>query len=218
MLVDDQPLFVDSVRIVLENSKRAEIEVVAVAHSGEEAIERCAEGRPDVVLVDNLMPGMNGAETTRAIRERDPHVKVIVLTTYDDEEYIFDAIKAGASGYLLKNVSAEDLEASVLNIAHGTMLISPAIVHALVNRSSGSSETGSAVESEAPELLQTLSSRERDVLAYAAKAYTNSEIADALFIAEQTVRNHMNSIYSKLGLHDRLHLIQFVNNRGGLGR
>lgn len=214
VLVDDQTLFVDSLRIVMEKSSGDEIEVVGVAHSGEEAVSLCDETNPDLVLMDIRMPGMNGVEATRIIRERLPGVKVVMLTTYDDEDYIYDAMKVGASGYLLKNVQAEDLLASVRNAVHGTMLISPSIIQALVRRGFDNTKPSEPSTQDAKALIRTLSGREREVLSFAMRAYSNREIAEALFIAEQTVRNHINNIYSKIGVHDRLHLIQYVRSSG----
>ena len=213
LLVDDQKLFVDSLRIVLQ-SRTDDMEVVGVASNGQEAISMAAKHKPDVVLLDVRMPGMDGVEAAKILHERHPDVRIVMLTTYDDDEYVRDAIKYGAAGYLLKSIPPSELAASIRVAATGTIQISPEVAGKVLRDSAQEliDRTGpDRLPLEIRELYETLTNREREVLALLTKAYDNHQIADALNIADQTVKNHVHTIYEKLYVSNRMQLIQLMN-------
>lgn len=192
---DDQAVVRDGLEMIL-NADR-EIEVVGTAQEGGEAIERLAETRPDVVLMDLKMPGMNGIQATREIRKRFPEIKVLVLTTYGEDEWVFDAIRSGAAGYLLKGTPREKLVAAVKGTAAGEAHIDPGVggkLLAQVARNLAPAETT---------VVNLLSDRERDVLKLLAQGLTNAEIAERLYITRGTVRNYISAILTKLDVEDR---------------
>ena len=212
LLVDDQVLFIQSLKRVIE-SIATDIIVDAVAHDGEEAVAFAEKHRPDIVLMDVRMPVMNGVEATAVIRQRLPDTQVIILTTYDDDQYIQDALQAGAVGYLLKDIPPKELVSAVTAIGNGAFLISPSIANRLVRqaREQRREQTGThARETVIPPWLNGLSRREKEVLYFVAHGMRNREIAEALFIAEQTVKNHVSTIYSKIGDNDRYRLIEKI--------
>jgi DNA-binding NarL/FixJ family response regulator len=207
VMADDQTLFLESLKSVIETRSR-DIEVVGVAQDGKRAVELVARLRPDVALLDVRMPVMDGVEATAIIRERYPETQVVILTTYDDEVYVHDALSKGAVGYLLKETQPSNLIMCLLAVKEGSVMISPAIARKLVRqldlRPKG--EDGSA----AP-WLDALSKREKEVLLLLAQGLTNQGISERLCIEEQTVRNHVSMIYSKIGVHDRIELMLLVN-------
>ena len=196
MLVDDQILFVESLKTVIE-VRTEDIDVVGVAHSGEEALALIAETRPDIVLLDVRMPGMDGVQAARIIGQRHPTVRVMMLTTFDDDEYVHEALAHGAVGYMLKNLPPNDLISSVRAVMAGTIQVSPAVMEKLLRE-----ERSTAVDEPAPE-LRLLSRREREILYLLSFGNDNLAIARRLFLAEQTVKNHISHIYAKLNVHDR---------------
>jgi len=196
LICDDQIMVCEGLRTILINAD-AGIEVVGMARDGAEALDRVPEVEPDVVLMDLKMPVMNGVQATQHIREAYPEVHVLVLTTYDDDEWVFDAIRAGAQGYLLKDADQEDLVKAIIEIAAGRTPVDPAIAGKLFDQ----------VAHHAPDrdttLTDKLSPRERELLSLLAKGYTNTEIAARLFLSEGTVRNYLSSVFNKLGVSDR---------------
>jgi DNA-binding NarL/FixJ family response regulator len=217
-LADDQVLFAQSLKKVIE-SLADDIHVVGIAHTGIEAIALVEETTPDIILLDVRMPEMDGVSATKVIHEKWPGLFIIILTTFDDDEYVYEALQRGAVGYLLKNIPVEELIQSVRAVNNGSVLLSPSIVEKLVDQASryrtldGSQPTRDA-ESLPPWFVE-LSAREREVLKYIAMGYDNAEIAEAMFIAQQTVRNHVSTIYSKIGEHDRIKLMQKVRDLYG---
>ena len=203
LLVDDQTLFSQSLKRVLELSAD-DLEIVAVASNGHKAIEFVEQHRPDVVLMDVKMPEMDGVEATRIISDRYPEVNILMLTTFDNDTYVYDAISYGAKGYLLKDISPDVLIHTICNINDPMMQISPKIVHNMVRHWEPKAH---ATTRRQRSVLQRLSNRERDVFRSLIRRKTNKEIAVELSIAEQTVRNHISEIYSKLDIHHRLELI-----------
>lgn len=199
LLVDDQILFVESLKTVLRTTAK-DIVVIGVAHDGSKAVELVAEEQPDIVLMDVQMPGMNGVEATRLIKEKYSKTRVLMLTTFDDDEYVVEALKLGAVGYLLKDMPPTELIAAVRAVYEGGVLIAPKVAAKLTSKLICQPTDANTI----PTWLQELSNREKEVLCLLAQGFENKEIASKLFIAEQTVKNHISIIYSKLGVHDRL--------------
>ena len=221
LLVDDQKLFVDSLRIVLE-SRTDDIEVIGVAVNGEQAIALSEETHPDVVLMDVRMPVMDGVEATKRLLASRPGTKIVMLTTYDDDEYVRDALKYGAAGYLLKSIPPSELAASIRVAASGTIQISPEVAGKLLRDGAEhllSAEGTTDLSEDVTRLYATLTVRELEVLSLLTKAYDNHQIAEALFIADQTVKNHVHAIYEKLQVSNRMQLIRLIGgtkDRAGL--
>ncbi len=192
VLVDDQVLFVESLKTVLE-FRADDIEVVGTAHDGREALERVREVLPDLVLMDVRMPGMDGVEAARLLHAEFPLIKVVMLTTFDDDSYVREAMQYNAVGYILKNIPPEDLIGSIRAVRGGTIQVSPDVMEAILGRDRNSIA------------IDMFSRREREILFLMSHGLDNTAIADRLFIAEQTVKNHISKIYGKLGTHDRFH-------------
>lgn len=199
LLADDQALFREGLNTLL--SVQEGFEVIAEAGNGEEVLRMAAQTRPDVVLMDMRMPVMNGAIATRRLKESFPDCRVIALTTFDDDEYVFEALRAGAVGYLLKDVSSEKLFEAIRTAARGEYFLHPSITAKVVSEFA---RLTPAPKVDAPPLEDPLSSRELEVLAMVATGANNKEIAAALFIAEGTVKNHLTSILAKLQARDRM--------------
>ena len=198
LLVDDQALFREGLRTLL--SVQPGIEVAGEAADGEAALRRAAALRPDVVLMDLRMPVLGGVEATRRLREAFPSVQVLVLTTFDDDEEVFDALRAGAAGYLLKDAPCAKLVEAIHAAARGESFLQPSIAAKVVAEFSRLSRPRPA---PGPALIEPLSEREREVLQHLAGGKSNKEIAAALRLAEGTVKNHMTNILGKLGVLDR---------------
>jgi len=195
LICDDQHVVCEGLRAILSTSP--DIEVVGLAHDGAEALDLAATARPDVVLMDLKMPVVNGVQATRELRARFPNVRVLVLTTYDVDEWVFDAIRAGASGYLLKDAPREALVAAVVGTAEGKTHVDPSVAGKLFTHVvQGTAGPPSA-------LLASLTERERQVLSLLGRGLSNAAIAQQLHVAEGTVRNHVSAVLSKLDLADR---------------
>lgn len=200
LLVDDQRLFRDGLATLL--SVRPEVKVVGEAANGLEALERVAALHPEVVLMDLRMPVLNGVEATRRLRAAHPQVRVVALTTFDDDDDVFEALRAGAVGYLLKDVSADRLVEAVQAAARGESFLQPSVAAKVVAEFSRLAEVQTPVLVAEPP-VEALSEREVQVLRLLAAGASNKEIALALRIAEGTVKNHLTSILGKLGVRDR---------------
>ena len=212
VLVDDQVLFAKSLKTVLETYTE-DIKIVGLVHNGEEAIECARSTQPDIVLLDVRMPGMDGVKAAHIIHEELPKIQVIMLTTFDDDEYVREALQYGAVGYLLKDIDPSELIASIRAVYKGSVLISPAVAAKLVKHIEHFAKHPDAPSGNSftvPPWLDSLTKREKEVLSMLAKGYNNKEISNLLFIAEQTVRNHVSTIYSKLGIHDRIKTMQMA--------
>jgi DNA-binding NarL/FixJ family response regulator len=195
MIVDDQEVVREGLRAILGTVPG--LEVVAVTGNGAEAVESYPSLLPDVVLMDLNMPIMNGVEATRALRAAHPNVQVLVLTTYDAEEWVLDAIRAGAAGYLLKDAPRERLIEAIKGTAAGRSHVDPGVAGDLLARVA-------VTESAAPSAVAAgLSDRELDVLRLLGNGMTNAAIAESLFLSEGTVRNYVSSILGKLQVDDR---------------
>lgn len=198
MLVDDQQLIRQGIRILLDIEP--DIEVVGEASDGLEALDMAEHIRPDVVLMDIRMPGMDGVASTRELSARYPSMAVIILTTFDDDEYIFEGLKAGARGYLLKDISSDEMAGAVRVVAAGGALIQPSITRRVVaefSRMAAAPQSGQGL------LDEPLTEREMEVLKAIAAGMSNREIADQLYITEGTVKNHVSNLLGKLGVRDR---------------
>ncbi|MBN2387537.1 MAG: response regulator transcription factor [Anaerolineales bacterium] len=195
IICDDQAVIRDGLELLLK--LEGDMEVVATAVDGAEAFDLVEKHRPDLVLMDLKMPGLNGIEATRRIRARFPKIKVLVLTTYDDDEWVFDAVRAGASGYLLKDTPREEIVRAIRGTAAGKSFVDPGVAGKLLGQV--------ASKQVQPETLLTsrLTEREVDVLRLLARGFSNPDIAAELHLSEGTVRNHVSAILSKLEVSDR---------------
>jgi two-component system NarL family response regulator len=205
IIADDHALFRRGLEMVLE--KETDIEVVGEAHDGQQAVERAMELMPDVVLMDVRMPRGSGLEATQQIKEQLPHVKVVVLTNSDEEADLYEAIKAGASGYLLKEISSEEVADAIRSVVQGHSRISPAMASKLLNEFQAMSKRGDDRQPLAP---PRLTERELQVLRLVAKGLGNRDIAQQLYISENTVKNHIRNILEKLQLHSRMEAVIYA--------
>lgn len=194
IIVDDQQIVTDGLKVILNASPS--IEVVGVGFDGDEALTLVEQQQPDLVLMDLKMPRMNGVQATRAIKEAHPNIAVLILTTYDEDEWVVDAIRAGANGYLLKDSGSDEIAAAIEGVIAGRTPVDPAVAEKLFTY------IQYGVPSS-PEFADLLSERERNILRLLASGLTNAAIADRLSLAEGTVRNHVTSIFSKMGVTDR---------------
>ena len=209
VVVDDQALVRRGFAMVLGH--QPDIEVVAEAGTGREAIEVARAHRPDVMLMDIRMPEMDGLAATAALLdEADWPLRIIILTTFDPDEYVFQALQAGASGFVLKDIPPEELAPAVRTVVDGGALLDPGITRRLIGRFARELAT----DTHAARRLEALTDRERDVLLQLARGATNAEISDALFIGAATVKSHVSNILMKLGLRDRAQAVVFAYESG----
>jgi len=197
LLVDDQSLFREALRMLI--SSQPDLEVVGEAANGQEAIKLAESFRPNVVLMDLQMPVMNGVAATRQLHSTQPDCRVIALTTFDGDEYVFDCLRAGAVGYLLKDAPSENLFAAIRAAARGESFLQPSVTKRVLAEFTRLSDHPPSSST----LVEPLSDRENEILRLIAKGSTNREIAEALFITEGTVKNHVTNILSKLDVRDR---------------
>ncbi|MDQ4000747.1 MAG: response regulator transcription factor [Actinomycetota bacterium] len=201
--MDDQPLFSEGLGRVVE--AQPGMEIVGVAHDGENGIRMCRELKPDVVLMDINMPVMNGVEATRGIRSLLPDTKVLILTVNSDDAYVFRGIKAGATGYLLKDCTPEDLSRAIRTVHAGDTIIAPEIARKMLLAFEEAEE-----EPSAPHLTE----RELEIITALAHGRANKQIARDLSISEKTVRNHISNIYKKLHVYDKLGAVLYAIREG----
>jgi DNA-binding NarL/FixJ family response regulator len=199
LVADDQSMVRAGFRMLL--SGEPDIEVVGEASNGIEAVDKAARFRPTVVLMDIRMPELDGLQATRRILSDDQSTRVLILTTFDLDEYVFDALQAGASGFLLKDVTGERLIEGVRLVADGSMLLGPQVTRRLVD------DFAARRTAARPPAFDTLTARETDVLLAVARGLSNAEVAAALFIGEQTVKSHVSEVLRKLGCRDRVQLV-----------
>jgi DNA-binding NarL/FixJ family response regulator len=212
LLTDDQALLRRGFRMILE--AEGDITVVAEAGNGEEAIDLARRHRPDVVLMDIRMPGTDGIEATRRIVAADVRVRVLVLTTFDLDEYAFGALRAGASGFLLKDVRPGDLVAAIRTVAAGDAVVSPRVTRRLLEEYAQVLPLSVSQKAERYPQLSALTEREREVLIAVAKGLSNAEIAAALYVSEATVKSHVGRILAKLCLRDRVQVVVLAYEAG----
>ena len=208
LLVDDDDLMRAGLTAVLSSDET--IDVVGEAPDGRAAVERAIELRPDVVLMDVRMPGLDGIAATRELLAVSPDAKVVVLTTFEQDDYIFGALSAGASGFLLKRTRPEELIAAIHTVAAGDSLLSPSVTRTVIQRVAGQPAPDAGAEAR----LDELTARERDVLELIARGLSNGEIAATLVIEESTVKTHVRHILRKLRLRDRVQAVIFGYESG----
>jgi DNA-binding NarL/FixJ family response regulator len=208
MLVDDHALFRSGLRTLL--SMTTDLEVVGEAGDGGECLRIVGSVRPDVILLDLQMPRVDGVETLRRLAGSPTRARVIALTTFDDDDIVFEALREGALGYLLKDASVDDIVAAVRAAAEGASVLAPRVAHKLVNEFARLSRLGPA---RTPEPW-SLSPRELEILRCLARGRSNKEIANELGIAEGTVKNHLTSIFGKLGVDDRMQAALLARQHG----
>jgi DNA-binding NarL/FixJ family response regulator len=203
LLVDDQTLVRQGIQMLLEIE--TDIQVVGQAANGREALQLVEALRPDVVLMDVRMPEMDGVAATHAISTRFPDTGVIILTTFEDDEFVFGGLEAGARGYLLKDISSEEMAQAIRKVAAGEALIQPSITRKVLEEFSrlATATEKSANKPLQPALVESLTEREQEVLSALAKGLSNREIARQLVITEGTVKNHVSSLIAKLEVRDR---------------
>ena len=208
IVADDQALVRGGFRMILDAQR--DIEVVDEAADGRQAIAKARELQPDVVLMDIRMPELDGLEATRRLRAAGDGSRVLILTTFDADEYVYEAMKAGASGFLLKDVRPEQLADAVRTVAAGEALLAPAITRRLIEQFVRRPPPGA----ERPRELELLTVRELDVLVLVARGLSNGEIARALFLTEATVKTHLTHILTKLELRDRVQAVVLAYESG----
>jgi DNA-binding NarL/FixJ family response regulator len=209
LIADDQALVRSGFRMILE--AREDIEVVGEAETGADAVEQALRLQPDVVLMDVRMPVMDGVGATRELLARDAHARVIILTTFDLDEYVIEALRAGASGFLLKDVQPGQLVDGIRVVAAGEALLAPSVTRRLLDRFS---QALPADDAERARSLETLTGRELEILRLVAGGLSNAEIADRLFLGETTVKTHVSSVLRKLGLRDRVQAVVLAYETG----
>lgn len=210
LLADDQPLVRAGLRALLDVED--DLAVVGEAADGLEAVRLAAELAPDVVLMDIRMPGMDGLEATRRLLTGSTTVRVVVVTTFDHDEYVYEALRSGASGFLVKDAEPAELRHAVRVAARGDALLSPGVTRRLIEEFTARPEAGRSAERLAP-----LTAREREVLAAVCHGHSNTAIAEGLFMSPATVKTHVNRIMAKLAAHDRAQLV-VIGYESGLVR
>lgn len=201
VIVDDQTLLREGLSALL--GLIPDLLVVGQAADGRQALDLVEKLRPEVVLMDVRMPGMNGVAATRQVRARHPETRVIVLTTFDNDEYVFEALQAGASGYLLKNADPDHLAAAIRAVQRGEAVLDPAVTQKVIRRAASSNMDDAT-------LSERLTRREREILTLIAEGLTNPEIAARLSLAEGTVKNHVSHVLEKLNARDRAHVVRLA--------
>ena len=212
VLADDDALIRAGLAVVLRTAP--DLSVVAEAADGLEVVEVCQKHEPDVVLMDVRMPGIDGIEATRRLIAIRPDIKVLILTTFNHDEYVWAALRAGASGFLLKRASPERLIDGVRVVAAGEALLDPAVTRALIQRHLERRRLRQASTREEQDTLHELTQRERQVLALVGQGRSNQEIADLLVIAESTAKTHVKRILAKIGARDRAQAVVFAYQSG----
>ncbi|MGH8886870.1 MAG: response regulator [Egibacteraceae bacterium] len=208
-LADDQALVRGGFRMILE--ARGDLEVVGEAEDGRQAVELCQRLRPDVVLMDVRMPNMDGVEATRRLASEGSSTRILILTTFDLDEYVYEAIRAGASGFLLKDVQPAQLVDAIRIVAAGEALLAPSVTRRLLDRFA---QILPSRGEKLPSALSLLTERELEVLKLLARGLSNAELAARLFLSEATVKSHISNVLRKLGLRDRVQAVVLAYETG----
>ncbi len=209
LLVDDQRMFVESLKIYLTNYAE-EVQITGICSNGQEACDFVETQQPDIILMDVHMPVMDGVEAVAKIKAAHPGIKIIMLSTYDEDESVRSALINGASGYLLKDISPTELIVSIRALNSGMIQISPSIAKKLIQSTYVEKKKGTDMDKTFP-WFDTLTEREREIFALLATGKDNAQISEELGISAQTVRNRVSTIYSKLEVKDRFEIIQMAN-------
>ena len=209
LLADDQPLLRTGFRLIL--SSEDDVEVVGEAADGQVAVAQVLALRPDVVLMDIRMPTMDGIEATRRITALDDPPRVLVLTTFDLDDYVVEALRAGASGFVLKDIPADDLVQAIRIVHRGEAIVAPRVTRRLLDRFADHLPSAAPGQQAA---LPELTDREREVLLLLARGLSNAELADRLVLSETTVKTHVSNVLAKLGLRDRVQAVVFAYETG----
>jgi DNA-binding NarL/FixJ family response regulator len=209
LLCDDQALVRSGFRMILE--AREDLEVVGEAEDGREAIELSRQLEPDVILMDVRMPNVNGVEATRQLVDAGSSARILILTTFDLDEYVYDALRAGASGFLLKDVQPAQLVDAIRVVSAGEALLAPSVTRRLLDRFA---DALPGDEAKPPPALESLTERELEVLKLLAGGLSNAELADRLFLSETTVKSHISSVLRKLDLRDRVQAVVLAYEAG----
>ncbi|WPO74709.1 MULTISPECIES: response regulator transcription factor [unclassified Streptomyces] len=221
VLADDQPLVRAGLRVLMADAP--DIDVVGEAGTGTEAVRLARDARPDVVVMDIRMPGMDGIEATRLIKEGGGPVRVLVLTTFDDDEYVYGALRAGASGFLVKDMALEDILAAIRVVAAGDGLIAPSVTRRLIEEFAARPEPGPPSAPRSVEAgakggvkgaVEGITGREREVLTLIGRGLSNAEVAAQLFITVATVKAHVARLFTKLDARDRVQLVIIAYEEG----
>ncbi|MGT2949007.1 response regulator transcription factor [Streptococcus devriesei] len=203
LIADDQELIRESLKIVL--SSYTDIEVVGAVDDGFEVLESLKKTQPDIILMDIRMPKMDGVLCTKEVKEHYPHIKIIILTTFDDDDFIFKALQYGASGYILKGISMEDLHQAIVTVNKGNAMINPDVATKVVKLFSQMAQSNSAIQVQESN-VENISKAEWKIIQQIGFGLSNKEIAAKLFLSEGTIRNYLSTILSKLNLRDRTQL------------
>lgn len=203
LIADDQELIRESLKIILDVN--ADIKVVGVAESGRKVLDLLKKTSPDIILMDIRMPELDGVQCTKAVKEKFPDVKIIILTTFDDDEYVFYALKYGASGYLLKGCSVQELTSAIHTVMNGGSILNQSVLTKVVKLFNQMAQTNITPELDGRN-LEALNRTERNVASLVGRGLSNKEIAEALFLSDGTIRNALSSALSKLNLRDRTQL------------
>jgi DNA-binding NarL/FixJ family response regulator len=206
LLVDDKRLFVESLKRVIE-SDAPDLEIVGIANDGLEAVTMAAELAPELILMDIRMPRMDGVEAVRVILERQPDLLIVMLSTHQDDAYVYDALRFGARGYLLKDISPERLIEAIRSVRRDMVVLAPDIALNTAYRRTGGRQP-------VPAWLPLLTGREKDILELISKGYSNRDIGDRLHLGDQTVRNYISELYAKLAVHDRFEAMRLAIEAG----
>ena len=206
LIVDDQILFAEGLKTILE-SRSEDLVVIGIAENGSKALDFVRHEKPDIILMDVRMPVMDGVEATKVIHDLYPEVKIVMLTTFDDDEYVRYSLAHGAIGYLLKNRPPAELIASIHAVMGGILQIDPAVSKTLISNEGNNARR----RDETLKKLRSLTKREKDVLTLLVDARDNRYIADHLNVAEQTIRNYTSTIYSKLGISNRVEIMKLMD-------
>ncbi len=210
LIVDDQTLFTESLKTYIHNYAD-DIQVAGVATNGKEALLQCKVLQPDLILMDVHMPEMNGVEATKRILQKYPALKIIMLSTYDEDDYVREALQYGAAGYLLKDLSPTELIASIRAVSGGVSQISPSLLKNLMQSFHQEETTMAEHLGEQEQWISKLTKREKEIFFLIATGCDNEQIAQELYISEGTVRNHVSTIYAKLEIDNRFQIIQLAN-------
>lgn len=211
LIADDQELIRDSLKIVLDLNK--DMQVIGVAENGREVMEQLAKILPDIILMDIRMPEFDGVQCTKAVKEKFPTVKIIILTTFDDDEYVFYALKYGASGYLLKGCSVQELTAAIQTVMNGGSILNQGAINKVVKLFNQLAQINIAMTVDTED-VEELNRTERNVASLVGRGLSNKEIAEKLFLSEGTIRNALSSALSKLHLRDRTQLAIWAVQKG----